>query len=392
MKNILVFFSLLPLTLSITSMLASAAEETQPKLELSNVDIHAFISQGYLLSTTNRYLADSKQGSFEFSEAGINFTKSLGEKLRMGVQLFARDLGPIGNYSAKLDWFYLDYRPSNLFGIRAGRVKIPFGLYNDMSDVDSARVPVLLPQSVYPIQNRDYLLAQTGVELYGYSDLGAGGALDYRVYTGTIFLEINSTPGSPYEIKTLAIPFIVGGRLLWESPIDGLRIGGSVQALRLDTEIIAGTSMLSGSLPITMGVASIEYVKGDLLIALEYSRWYSRIEGTIASITAASGSPTTTLDDRAYLMASYRLSDWLHPGIYYSVLFPNIHDRGGREDRQHDLAATMRFDITRNWIMKLEGHYMSGTAVLSPSLNKGVAKNQLEENWGFFLAKTTVYF
>ena len=98
----------------------------------------------------------------------------------MGVQIFARDLGPIGDYGVKADWFYLDYRWRDWLGVRAGRNKIPFGLYNDASDADSARVPVLLPQSVYPTRNRDFLLAQTGVEVYGYLGLGPGGALDYR--------------------------------------------------------------------------------------------------------------------------------------------------------------------------------------------------------------------
>jgi hypothetical protein len=42
----------------------------------------------------NDYLArDTAKGSFEFSEIGINFTKGLPERLRMGVQLFAQDLG-----------------------------------------------------------------------------------------------------------------------------------------------------------------------------------------------------------------------------------------------------------------------------------------------------------
>ena len=29
---------------------------------------------------------------------------------------------------------------------------------------------------------------------------------------------------------------------------------------------------------------------------------------------------------------------------------------------QHDVAATLRFDINSHWLVKLEGHYMTGTA------------------------------
>src|SRR5262249_34005020 len=139
------------------------------------LQVHAFASQGFLVTTEHDYLAKSKDGSFEMTEVGINFTKPLTNDLRAGMQLFSRKLGATGNYSAKFDWFYLDYRWRDWLGIRAGRVKVPFGLYNEINDVDAGRVAILLPQSVYPISNRDYLLAQSGGELYGRLDLRRAG-------------------------------------------------------------------------------------------------------------------------------------------------------------------------------------------------------------------------
>src|SRR5579872_2092424 len=144
------------------------ALDVGPEGGVLSVEVHGFVSQGFILTNGNNYLAnDTKHGSFQFSEIGLNFTKQITDRLRAGVQLFAQDLGPTGNYNAKMDWFYLDYRFADWLGVRAGRVKIPFGFYNEVNDVDSARLPVLLPQSVYPLQNRNYLLAQTGGEVYG---------------------------------------------------------------------------------------------------------------------------------------------------------------------------------------------------------------------------------
>ena len=131
---------------------------------LPPTQIHAFVSQGYIRSTRNNYLVDdSTGGSFEFTEVGINFTQLLTEDLRTGIQIFARQLGTDGDFRARMDWFYLDYRFADWLGIRAGRTKIPFGLYNEVNDIDSARVQILLPQAAYPIVNRNILLAQTGV-------------------------------------------------------------------------------------------------------------------------------------------------------------------------------------------------------------------------------------
>lgn len=63
---------------------SSFAEEVGAEGELP-VEVHGFISQGFIKSTQNEYLAKSKNfGSFEFSEIGFNFTKVLAPDLRAG--------------------------------------------------------------------------------------------------------------------------------------------------------------------------------------------------------------------------------------------------------------------------------------------------------------------
>jgi hypothetical protein len=380
---------------------AAAVDVGGPEDSLTSVEVHAFASQGFILSKYNNYLdTGTTQGSFQFSELGVNLTKSLTDRFRVGLQLFAQDLGPTGSYNIKADWFYLDYRFANWLGVRAGRVKIPFGLYNDSADIDSARVAVLLPQSIYPEENRNYLLAQTGGELYGYARLGAAGALDYRAYAGTIFLDTTTTtPGSPLQISSFNVPYVAGGRLLWETPLDGLRFGGSVQALQLDATVVptvpatTGTSSAQPSanieIPAVLAVASAEYVAGDLLLAAEYSRWY--ISENTSNAMLFPGSPMVT-SERAYGMATYRASKWLQPGVYYSVMFPNVDDRSGRANFQHDVSTTLRFDVNAYWLIKAEVHYMVGTAGVDPTLNDNTPLSQLEQSWSVFLLKTTAYF
>jgi len=351
------------------------------------VELHGFASQGFLFTTDNNYLADTERGSFEFSEAGLNVTRQLTERLRTGLQLFARDLGPRGDYKAKFDWYYLDYQWKDWLGVRAGRLKLPFGLYNDTADVDAVHSVALLPQSVYPARNRDFLLAQTGFELYGYYDLGSAGALDYRAYAGTIFLETESTPGNPIQVVDLTIPYVFGGRLLWEAPIESLRVGASAQRLRLESNLLA-PGPVEIAIPATLWVASVEYTPGDMLFAAEYSQWHVGVE----SSDPMTFPETTTVSRRAYGMFAYRPRPWMQPGAYYSVYYPDIDETTGRDTRQHDAAATLRFDINNHWILKLEGHYMRGTAALDSRLNDDQPKSELVNHWALFIAKTTAYF
>ena len=389
--------SVLPGLLALAPAAAQAQTEDESEDESKDVEVHAFVSQGFIKSTENNYLAESKRGSFEFTEVGLNFTKVLSDRLRLGVQLFARDLGPIGNYQATFDWFYFDYRLNDWLGIRAGRTKLPWGLYNEVSDVDSARVPALLPQSIYPIRSRNYLLAQTGVELYGFAPLGPAGGLEYRLYGGTIFLDQPTPTNGPYRVEKLSVPYLVGGRLLWETPLLGLRAGGSVQALRVDYNlsgaVLAGHAgapmgIATASLPVVLWVASAEYAGPNLLLATEYGRWHVNIEDSVPELIPE----TTTVSERFYLMGAYRLSSWFTPGLYYSLFYRDMNKRKGRENFQHDGAATLRFDVTPHWLVKFEGHYMRGTADLTADLNSNVPLPQLDKTWLVFLIKTTVYF
>lgn len=368
----------------------------------SEIQVHGFVSQGFIKSTDNNYLVESERGSAEFTEVGLNFTLPLSEDLRVGMQLFARDLGPVGNYAARFDWFYLDYRFRDWLGLRAGRTKLPFGLYNETSDIDAARVPVLLPQSVYPTVSRDYLLAQTGAELYGLVPLGPAGQLEYRLYGGTVFFEPEDT--AP-QIGDVSVPYIGGGRLMWLSPLTGLQLGGSAQALRIDVDYVPSADELaalemagalpddfSGTvearIPALLALGSIEYTAHEWLVAAEYSRWWLSLESTLPSLIPE----VKNTSERAYVMASYQVASWFWPGAYYSLMFANVNDRHGREAYQHDIALTLRYDITQHWLVKLEGHYMHGTAGLTSALNDGTPLSELKQDWGVFLVKTTAHF
>jgi hypothetical protein len=91
-------------------------------------------------------------------------------------------------------------------------------------------------------------------------------------------------------------------------------------------------------------------------------------------------------------MAAYRTSSWLQLGAYYSYYRPNVEVSEGRSSAQHDAAGTLRFDINPHWLVKLEGHFMQGTAGLNAALNGNTPIDSLVERWGVFLVKTTAYF
>ena len=353
-------------------------------------EVHGFASQGFLLTTGNDYLVeDSTDGSFQLSEVGINYSRDLTDKLRFGLQLFAQNFGALGSYTPQVDWFYLDYRWRDWLGLRAGRLKLPYGLFNEVNDIDSARVPVLLPQSVYPQQARTFLFAFTGGELYGFARSPLLGAIEYRLYGGTVNIDprLVVPVGTPAQL-TFNVPYSFGGRLTWETPLPGLRLGGTYLQLHLDSQVFV--PMMAAPLAIENDsytwVASLEYAFRAFTMVAEYGRGHSDQRSVIP------GNTLEVTGDGGYVMFSYVVAPWFQPALYYSLKFNDVNVRDGLENKQHDLSLTLRFDINRYWLVKLEGHYMAGTAGLENPLRFAPPPANPERHWGVFLIKTTVFF
>ncbi|MEW6079824.1 MAG: hypothetical protein AB1724_18600 [Thermodesulfobacteriota bacterium] len=208
-------------------------------VELSGGELHGFISQGYLNSSDNNFLAhDTEDGTMEYMEMGINYNKWLTPGLSAGFQLFAKDLGKAENQEVKLDWAMLNYRWKPWLGAKAGRMKMKTGLYNDTRDIDMVRPWALLPQSVYLEYFRDPSLSIDGGDLYGTVPADGVGSFSYEIQYGTQDLNPDRDSAMTLYIEDVStfVPdktddYDVDSRsvfnLEWAAPLEGLVIGGS---------------------------------------------------------------------------------------------------------------------------------------------------------------------
>src|SRR3569623_1455451 len=179
---------------SISAALIAGAALTTPVYAADDVEIHGFASQGYIKSSNgNQYpVSDSADGSFNFNDFGINFSKQLSPELRVGMQLFAQSRGNLGKDVVTVDWAYGDYRYQDWLGVRVGKVKIPLGLYNTSRDNDALRNPILLPQGIYTDYYRDVTNSVLGLGIYGAKQAGGAGKFAYQFNVGTLPLNSDS--------------------------------------------------------------------------------------------------------------------------------------------------------------------------------------------------------
>lgn len=101
---------------------------------------------------------------------GLNGAYQPFDELRLTAQGLYRRYGDVDRGSVRLDYgladlILLNYE-SGRVGIRAGRVKTPFGLYNETRDVSFTHPTILLPQGIYFDRSRSLLVSADGGSLY----------------------------------------------------------------------------------------------------------------------------------------------------------------------------------------------------------------------------------
>ena len=424
---------------------------TAPAAWSQDVAVHGFASQGFLRSSANNYLGDTEDGSAEYQEFAFNISSQIQDDLRVGVQFFARDLGPLGNNEIELDWAFGDYRWHDQLGFRVGRYKMPYGFYNETADFDAARTAVLMPSGVYDMRYRDLLVAANGVQAYGRLNLipGMNGGIDYTAFYGTTGAEqggsVDRTFDAAYDalpdpamggistgtnMTDLTVNYLAGGSLQWETPLQGLRVGASLVhydadfTFRFNDPNFAGIYQQAGGVQdllfttknTNFSVIGAEYTWGDFVFAAEQSRWKGDFESQAPSVVAQ--LPANMFDPSApdgmmmeipigvtsdqinyeswYAQGSYRVNEWLEFGSYYSIYYQNADDKN-RDDPnafQQDIAVSARFDVSYAMTVKLEAHFMDGYAQLLSDINQGLlgAGDLPEENWTMFAAKTSFVF
>lgn len=394
-----------------------------PESISDRIQLNGFLSQGYVYTTKNDFIPQSsKNGSFEFNEAALSITADVSKKLRLGFQLLARDLGRIGNHHLELDWGFAEYQFAKEFSLRMGKIKTPFGFFNEFRDTDALFPMVVLPQSIYDESMRSVFIAHNGAGLVGNLDFGGGGSLNYHLFVGGV----NHPGDAPYVIQIYTAinmglsqygmsisPIIMdtqtflGGRIIWKTPLNGLRIGGSF--VHMQTEFnsilsIPGMDLykvyghmkikdgffLSGEWAIGNFTLTSEYMELPVQLSLDMSGQKESDQEAILSDETMQGF---------YVMGSYLFGDKVTLYSYYDRFYADKGDTEGNSSIklgdpayfawQKDFVLGVRVDINFNWTVKAEWHTIDG---LSKSYVFNDDRQNTKRKWNMFAAKVAYNF
>ena len=403
-------------------------------IDAGPIAIHGSISATASYSGTYNYLGDTRDRlDLNLVDVVLNGTHRFENGLRVGAQIYAFTIDDYN--SLTLDWASLDYSFTPALGVRVGRNKMQFGLYNDSQDLDAIRTFASMPWPAYPKPYRAVTASMDGLTLYGALDMGKGGSLDYQLFGGA---KETIDGDSPFigGINNLArydsCEFkrgVYGGSLFWNTPFDGLRIGysylenpknvldgvvnemefmrGSYLALARQVDgafgtgtwdnsgLFAGTSIHSHA-KARLHAFSAEYTHDKWLLAAEYKR-RDETDGVITvPAIGVLGLPTTNTFayhyEQYYGMVTYQATDQIGCGVYYA--YENTARGSSSSDpltTSKDWAAAISYAPNEYWIFKVEGHLVDGRSLVY-SAGDDNRTSGTDRTWTYLVLKTTFSF
>lgn len=344
-----------------------------------HVEVHGFGSwNSGATNNANNYLGGQWKGSSLNSDAGLNLSGDLGDRVSFTTQVkFDFD----GATTPSLDYVFAEYKFADQLKLRAGQVKQPFGLLTEVQDIGTLHPFLSLPQSQYG-PTGTVADAYRGIGFTGNLALVRGVSLDYDVYGGGLNRSENeftldmyrglqgrkSWDDVSHEVGSEVTDQLYGGRFMFLLPVDGLRLGASGYHSQTG-EAQAGRGWVS-----TVGYA-LEYNANRTLFRSEvYRQWendHDRQNGWYyeGGYRVYRGWQLAGRFDRTTVHPKGAVPAVGKNGIP-SVSFPVL----GQSLLHHkELAGGLNYIFSPNFVMKASYHHVEGNHFAQPDAASALA-------------------
>lgn len=372
---------------------------------LSEWYLGGFITQAFVSTDSNNFAGKSSEGiSADFRELAVYATWRPLNNMHVSGQVMSRPFGNVDDGAPQLDFLLADYRFSvggfNEFGVRVGRVKIPYGFYNETRDVAFTRPSIILPQSMYLDVIRELQLSADGVMLYGHFPLS-----DLR-------FDVDLAIGKPRDSDDAEYTYL-------KSDLSG----NFTDSNGILSRVMLGDDAETWRIGITLGRFELLYKPGALMelglgegdlnidvaiVGGQYNteRWSWSAEYMVVSVDrsdlggffALNGKNNT---ESYYLQAMYRFNrDW-DLVIRRDVFYLDSNDRSGLKAEQaigipaHSMLAKdytigLGWQASQNISLRGEWHRVQGTGWLPAADNPDIRSTK--KDWNMYLLQATYRF
>lgn len=318
---------------------------------LDKVSVHGFGS--WLYGQTNNENEHTlgkwdSDGNAHYVDFSLNVRAEISDNLTAYIQPAFEEIG--GEKEVGVDYAFAEWYLSDLLTFRAGKIKAPLMLFNEIHDVGTVRPFFMLPIGVYSDSTAEYYQGAGITGVYS-PDFESDWQFFYDIYGGfTDLYFVELTRRGDKMILRDTVDEMLGARFIIQPPIDGLRFGVSTyigknkynDAYRGNYQIedLGDTLFVGGS---------IEYLSDT---------WEFRSEYLMMTL----GAPESYTEDNKiaslyeeqrnsfYVEAAYRLTEhWQVAGRYEVLDYPDYYEPSFPDD--HPFQISKEFTLGLNyWI------------------------------------------
>jgi hypothetical protein len=371
-------------------------------LDDTRYHIQGFAAQGLVGSTNNHFFGDSRDSvSTEFTEAGLNGIWQPLDSLRLSGQVVYRRAGESDQDGLRLDYAQADWQFAQSevtqFGLKFGKVKLPYGLYNETRDMPYTRPGILLPQSVYVDNSRDLLLAAPGVfvhgasvQTYGATEFSLGWVQPNFDSESVEYSFLGNTRPGKLEGRSA-----IGARLRWDLPTDTTLMLTYADA-RADYSPGSVDPLAAGNLRFHNLLATLQQRLDTLTLTAEYGEPKLDLRDFGPSLPDLSRTVQSY-----YLQGEWRFQPNWELMLRHDVFYRDKNDKSGRQFQiatglpahgmfARDWALGLRWDATPDLMLRAEYHHVDGTAWLPGPDNPNFFSR--EQRWNMWLLQAAYRF
>jgi len=335
---------------------------------------NAFISQTAIYSSDYNFLSQSDDKlSLDLWEAGLLVSTAVKDKLTFSAQLLGRKVSDSSGNDLRIDYAFFSYpfyqSMNETFGLRLGRIRSSYGLYNETRDIPHTRTGIAMPQSTYFDMTRNTFYSADGIELFGYRDFD-----DQRLSAQIFFSKPVADEDETGEVESLNPTNLEGDKSLlakisYGSEYDGIRTSFTYYRpeYKVDVSFPVGAMTLEdkdASFYSESMITSLEYNQFDWSVTAEYLRHKFATKIPVLGGIPGSQIKNKGYEEAFYVQGLYRFSEQWETYLRYDSTERHIDRSLQDNEKWHDINIGASFRPNENWLLRTEIHYIEGLSRL----------------------------
>lgn len=212
--------------LSIILLILSASAQAQ-----SGLSVHGYLNQAFAFTDGYQIFGIPENSTTDYRNLALQFRYDVNEYNNFVIQFSHKRAGlnplMVIEEDVRLDWGYFEHRFDNGFSLKAGKIQLPFGNYNEYRDVGVLLPFYRVPFSPYGEGN---YMSETldGLRLTYVTEFASSWFLHFDIYGGHWTWEewfVFNNPVSGGVVESIGIIDVnngYGGQLKIETPLEEL--------------------------------------------------------------------------------------------------------------------------------------------------------------------------